>query len=80
MFAANMACNPVKKVLADPEKKEKVGREWEKEHPCNNDTTFVTKSDTTVVTDTSIVWQQITATSTSILRTIKIYIPESQII
>jgi len=30
--------NAVKKVLSDPAKKEQVGREWEKEHPCVNDT------------------------------------------
>lgn len=27
-------CNPVKRVLSDPKKKEIVGREWEKENPC----------------------------------------------
>ena len=32
------SCNPVKKVLTDPKKKEIVGREWEKENPCVNDT------------------------------------------
>lgn len=46
------ACNSVKQVLKDPAKVEKIGREWEKQHPCNNDTTIITKRDTTIVLDT----------------------------
>lgn len=32
------SCNAVTRVLKDPAKKEKVGREWEKANPCVNDT------------------------------------------
>lgn len=50
------SCNPTKKaikrVLADPEAKEQVGREWEKQNPCTNDTITKTESDTVTVTET----------------------------
>ena len=46
------SCNPVKQVLKDDAKLEKVGREWEKKNPCVNDTIIKTKSDTTIVLDT----------------------------
>jgi len=46
------SCNSVKRVLKDPAKKEIVGREWEKINPCNNDSIFVTKRDTTLLLDT----------------------------
>jgi hypothetical protein len=43
----------VKKVLEDPASKEKVGREWEKENPCANDSVQVfIAGDTLLTTDT----------------------------
>jgi len=45
-------CNSVKRVLKDDAKLEKVGREWEKKNPCNNDTITVSNSDTTILLDT----------------------------
>jgi hypothetical protein len=47
-----IGCNSVKQVLKDPAKKEQVGREWEKDNPCNNDTITVSNSDTTILLDT----------------------------
>ena len=46
------ACNPVKKVLQDREKFNEVAKEVIRQGLCANDTTFVTKSDTLVTTDT----------------------------
>lgn len=47
-----ISCNPVKKVLRDPEKFDIVVTEVIKRGYCVNDTTFVTKSDTLVTFDT----------------------------
>lgn len=47
-----VSCNPVKKVLRDPEKFDIVVTEVIKRGYCVNDTTFVTKSDTLVTYDT----------------------------
>jgi GTP1/Obg family GTP-binding protein len=47
-----IACNSVKQVLKDPAKVDIVGREWEKDNPCNNDTITVSNSDTTILLDT----------------------------
>lgn len=47
------ACNPVKQVLKDREKFDKVAKEVVKAGYCANDTTIITKSDTTIVHDTT---------------------------
>jgi hypothetical protein len=44
-------CNPVKQVLRDPEKLNKVAVEVIKQGYCANDTTIITKSDTLLVVD-----------------------------
>lgn len=46
------SCNSVKQVLKDPAKVDKVGREWEKRNPCNNDTLTISKTDTIITLDT----------------------------
>lgn len=51
-----MGCNPImkaeKKVLNNIESSERVFRELEKTRPCANDTTIITKYDTTTIVDT----------------------------
>ena len=51
-----LGCNPImkaeKKVLNDRESSERVFRELEKTRPCANDTTIITKHDTTTLVDT----------------------------
>lgn len=49
-----VACNPVKQVLRDPEKLEKVAKIVVKGGWCANDTTYIVKSDTTIVVDTLV--------------------------
>ena len=50
------ACNPImkaeRKVLNNVESSERVFRELEKTRPCANDTTIITKNDTTTLIDT----------------------------
>ena len=50
------ACNPIMKaerrVLNDVQSSERVFRELEKTRPCANDTTIITKNDTTTLVDT----------------------------
>jgi len=50
------SCNPVlkaeRKVLNNIESSERVFRELEKTRPCANDTTIITKNDTTTIIDT----------------------------
>lgn len=50
------ACNPIRKaerkVLNNLESSERVFRELEKTRPCANDTTIITKNDTTTLVDT----------------------------
>lgn len=50
------ACNPIRKaerrVLNDVQSSERVFRELEKTRPCANDTTIITKNDTTTLVDT----------------------------
>ena len=48
-----IACNPVKQVLKDKEKLDKVAEVVVKSGYCANDTTIITKSDTTIQYDTS---------------------------
>ena len=51
-------CNPIlkaeRKVLNNVESSERVFRELEKTRPCANDTTIITKNDTTLLVDTII--------------------------
>lgn len=46
------ACNPVKQVLRDKQKFDKVAEEVFRKGMCANDTTYISKSDTIVSTDT----------------------------
>jgi hypothetical protein len=50
------SCNPIlkaeRKVLNNVESSERVFRELEKTRPCANDTTIITKNDTTLLIDT----------------------------
>lgn len=55
LFFITQSCNSVNKVLKDKNKIEKVGREWEKLNPCNNDTIIYSTSDTVVNYDTTII-------------------------
>lgn len=48
-----ISCNPVKQVLKDKEKLDKVAEVVVKSGYCANDTTIITKSDTTIQYDTS---------------------------
>jgi hypothetical protein len=48
-----IACNPVKQVLKDKDKLDKVAEVVVKSGYCANDTTIITKSDTTIQYDTS---------------------------
>jgi len=61
-----LGCSPIKKaerrVLNDKESSERVFRELEKTHPCANDTTLITKYDTTLLTDTVIDYKRDTIT------------------
>ena len=50
-----IACNPVKQVLKDKNKLDKVAEVVVKSGYCANDTTIITKSDTTFQYDTSYV-------------------------
>jgi hypothetical protein len=49
-----VACNPVKQVLRDPVKLEEVAKIVIKGGWCANDTTYIVKSDTTIVVDTLV--------------------------
>ena len=48
-----LSCNPVKQVLKDKDKLDKVAEVVVKSGYCANDTTIITKSDTTIVHDTT---------------------------
>jgi hypothetical protein len=48
-----LSCNPVKQVLKDKEKLDKVAEVVVKSGYCANDTTIITKSDTTILYDTT---------------------------
>jgi hypothetical protein len=47
-----LSCNPVKQVLKDKNKLDKVAEVVVQSGYCANDTTIITKSDTTTITDT----------------------------
>ena len=51
-----LGCNPIRKaekrILNDRESSERVFRELEKTRPCANDTSIITKYDTTLLVDT----------------------------
>lgn len=49
-----VSCNPVRKVLNDPEKFSQVKDEVIRLGYCANDTTIITKSDTTLIVDSLI--------------------------
>jgi hypothetical protein len=57
-----IGCNPVKQVLRDQEKLEKVAKVVVKGGWCANDTTFVVKSDTLVEVDTLVRFDTLTDT------------------
>jgi hypothetical protein len=61
-----IGCNPIKKaertVLNNLESSERVFRELEKTRPCANDTTIITKYDTTLLVDTLVNYQRDTIT------------------
>lgn len=49
-----LSCNPVKQVLRDAEKLDKVAKIVIKGGWCANDTTYIVKSDTTILVDTLV--------------------------
>jgi len=53
LIAILLSCNPVKQVLKDKEKLDKVAEVVVKSGYCANDTTIITKSDTTILYDTT---------------------------
>jgi hypothetical protein len=53
LIAILLSCNPVKQVLKDKEKLDKVAEVVVKAGYCANDTTIITKSDTTIQYDTT---------------------------
>jgi hypothetical protein len=53
LIAILLSCNPVKQVLKDKEKLDKVAEVVVKAGYCANDTTIITKSDTTILYDTT---------------------------
>lgn len=61
-----LGCNPIRKaekrILNDRESSERVFRELEKTRPCANDTTLITKYDTTLLIDTLIDYKRDTIT------------------
>lgn len=61
-----IGCSPIRKaekrVLNDIESSERVFRELEKTRPCANDTTLITKYDTTLLVDTITNYQRDTVT------------------
>jgi hypothetical protein len=85
---AMMSCVTDKKavnhVLAKPELKEKVGREWEKTNPCANDTitTSLTKSDTVITRDTvtNTITEQVTVPGKPIIQTVYKTITNTKVI
>jgi hypothetical protein len=62
----SLGCNPIRKaerkVLNNLESSERVFRELEKTRPCVNDTTLITKYDTTLLVDTIINYTRDTIT------------------
>lgn len=53
LIAILLSCNPVKQVLKDKDKLDKVAEIVVKSGYCANDTTIITKSDTTIQYDTT---------------------------
>jgi hypothetical protein len=53
LIAILLSCNPVKQVLKDKEKLDKVAEVVVKSGYCANDTTIITNSDTTILYDTT---------------------------
>jgi hypothetical protein len=61
-----LGCNPIRKaekrILNDKESSERVFRELEKTRPCANDTSIITKYDTTLLVDTITNYKRDTVT------------------
>lgn len=61
-----LGCNPIRKaekrILNDIESSERVFRELEKTRPCANDTSIITKYDTTLLVDTITNYKRDTVT------------------
>ena len=76
LFLFLLACNPVKQVLKDKEKLDKVAEVVVKSGYCANDTTIITKSDTTILTDTiydtQIFVDEVTKTDTQYVKVPKV--------
>lgn len=47
-----IGCNPVKQVLKDPAKLERIGRQWEKQNPCITPVTHVIPGKAVITRDT----------------------------
>lgn len=73
-----VACNPVKQVLKDKNKLDKVAEVVIKSGYCANDTTIITKSDTTfqvdTIYDTEIIIDEVTKKDTLYVRVPKIIV------
>lgn len=71
-----LACNPVKQVLKDKNKLDKVAEVVVKSGYCANDTTFITNSDTTILTDTiydtEVIVDEVTKTDTQYVKVPKV--------
>ena len=78
-----LSCNPVKKVLRDPEKFDVVKEEVLRRGYCVNDTTIISSSDTLVTTDTVVkvdYFYDILSDTTTIYRTKNHYITKKIVI
>ena len=66
LLLISFGCNPIRKaektVLNNIESSERVFRELEKTRPCANDTSLITKYDTTYLIDSAIIYQRDTIT------------------
>ena len=58
LIALTFSCNPIRKaerlILNDKDASERIFRALEVTHPCANDTTLITKYDTTLLVDTVV--------------------------
>ena len=66
IIALTFSCNPIRKaerlILNDKDASERIFRALEPGHPCANDTTLITKYDTTLLVDTIVNYQRDTIT------------------
>lgn len=62
LIALTFSCNPIRKaerlILNDKDASERIFRALEVTHPCANDTTLITKYDTTLLVDTVVNYQR----------------------